>query len=68
MDAAQLEALALIRDIFGSTPDRRVNDVTREGGGDDEHLIVTVDTGNDYRVLRVDVTYLGLDELEHESG
>ena len=39
-----------------------INDVTEEG----DHIIVTVDTGEDYRIVRLDVTDLGPDDLEHD--
>jgi hypothetical protein len=63
------ETVSLIRDIFGSTPDNRVNDVMTEGQGDAEHIIVTVDEGHGYRCVRVDVVDLGPDYLDHgEEG
>jgi hypothetical protein len=42
-----------------------VNDVGKEGEGDDTHIILTLDTPQGYRVVRLDVTDLGEDYLEH---
>lgn len=55
-----------ICEILKSSLSKLVNDVTEEGEGDDRHIIVTVDTGDGYRSVRVDVTDLGPDYLEHE--
>lgn len=56
--------------ILKSSLSMLINDVTEEGEEGDRHLIVTLDLEGDdsYRVVRVDVTDLGEDYLEHDEG
>jgi len=68
MDKRKAEALEQLRCILDDSLDPVINDVTQEGAGDDAHLIVTLDNDTSYQLVRVDVTYLGVDELDHESG
>lgn len=42
-----------------------VNDVVMEGEGEDTHIVVTLDTPDGYRAVRIDVSDLGPDYLEH---
>jgi hypothetical protein len=52
----------VILSILRNSLNMQINDVTDEG----DHIIVTIDTGDEYRTVRVDVTDLGPDYLEHE--
>ena len=44
-----------------------INDVTEEGDGDERHIIVTVDLGDGYRLVRLDALDLGPDYLDHDE-
>jgi len=57
------QAHEAILNILKNSLSNVINDVTEEG----DHIIVTIDTGDSYRSVRVDVTDLGPDYLEHEE-
>lgn len=57
-----------ILEILRNSLNKTINDVTVEGERDGQHIIVTLDTGKGYRSVRVDVSDLGPDYLEHDEG
>jgi len=64
VDYSEIKALATVLRIIQSCQDPLINDVTEEGDGS---LILTVDHGNSYELVRLDVSSLGEDPLEHDQ-
>lgn len=58
--------LKLIKAILDDSRDPRICDITVEGAGDDEHLIVTLDVSGQYQLVRLDIEDLGEDYLGHD--
>ena len=48
--------------ILNNCVDPAINDATIEG----DAIILTIDDGDEYRAVRIDVTDLGDDGLEHD--
>ncbi len=58
------DARKAILHILKNAVSEMINDVTEE----DDHIIVTLDTADGYQSVIVEVSDLGFDYLEHESG
>jgi len=62
-----MNAIEAVKMAFNECRSPLVNDVTCEHDGMREHVIVTLDLGTEYRIIRLDVTDLGVDPLDHDE-
>lgn len=62
-----MNAIEAVKMAFNECRSPLVNDVTQEYDGMREHLVITLDLGTEYRNIRIDVTDLGVDPLDHDQ-